>query len=48
MLAHAHAQYCSNKGAPDVDGRDFANIYEAGITAGYSQSPAHADHQLPA
>src|SRR5258708_39526589 len=26
VLAHAFAQYRSNKGAPGVDGRDFADI----------------------
>ena len=26
ILAHAYAQCCSNKGAPGVDGQDFADI----------------------
>ena len=31
ILAHAYAQCCSNKGAPGVDGQDFADIEAYGI-----------------
>ena len=31
ILAHAYAQCCSNKGAPGVDGQDFADIEAYGV-----------------
>ena len=31
ILAHAYAQYRSNKGAPGVDGQDFADIEAYGV-----------------
>jgi RNA-directed DNA polymerase len=31
ILAHAYAQSCSNKGAPGVDGQDFADIEAYGV-----------------
>ena len=31
ILAHAYAQCCSNKGAPGVDGQDFAGIEAYGV-----------------
>src|SRR6516162_943653 len=31
ILAHAYAQCCSNKGAPGVDGQDFADIEVYGV-----------------
>src|ERR1700694_416793 len=31
ILAHAYAQCRSNKGAPGVDGQDFADIEEYGV-----------------
>jgi RNA-directed DNA polymerase len=31
ILAHAYAQCCSNKGAPGVDGQDFADIDAYGV-----------------
>src|SRR6201996_2335217 len=31
ILAHAYAQCRSNRGAPGVDGQDFANIEEYGL-----------------
>lgn len=38
ILAHAYAQCRSNKGAPGVDGQDFADIEAYGVTAGSSVS----------
>ena len=32
ILAHAYAQCRSNKGAPGVDGQDFADIEAYGVT----------------
>ena len=34
ILAHAYAQCRSNKGAPGVDGRDFADLEAMGRSAG--------------
>ena len=34
ILAHAYAQCRSNKGAPGVDGQDFADIEAYGVEAG--------------
>jgi group II intron reverse transcriptase/maturase len=31
ILAHAYAQCCSNKGAPGIDGQDFADIEAYGV-----------------
>ena len=31
ILAHAYAQCCSNKGAPGVDGQDFADVEAYGV-----------------
>src|ERR1035441_1365526 len=31
ILAHAYAQFCSNKGAPGVDGQDFSDIEAYGV-----------------
>ena len=31
ILAHAYAQCRSNKGAPGVDGRDFADVEASGV-----------------
>ena len=35
ILAHAYAQCRSNKGAPGVDGQDFADIDAYGSTSGW-------------
>ncbi|HET6841509.1 MAG TPA: hypothetical protein VFK06_07445, partial [Candidatus Angelobacter sp.] len=35
ILAHAYAQCCSNKGAPGVDGQDFADIEAYGSSDGW-------------
>jgi len=31
ILAHAYAQCCSNRGAPGVDGQDFADVEDYGL-----------------
>src|SRR5437588_12126924 len=35
ILAHAYAQCRSNKGAPGIDGRDFADIEALGSSGGW-------------
>jgi hypothetical protein len=40
ILAHAYAQCRSNKGAPGVDGQDFADIEAYGLTLRMSSDAA--------
>ena len=40
ILAHAYAQCRSNKGAPGVDGQDFADIEAYGVTDEAPKKPA--------
>jgi RNA-directed DNA polymerase len=41
ILAHAYAQCRSNKGAPGVDGQDFADIEAYGVLISVQESPLH-------
>src|SRR6267154_976520 len=42
ILAHAYAQCRSNRGAPGVDGQDFADIVDADLTDYFGSIP-HTD-----
>jgi hypothetical protein len=45
-LAHAYAQCRSNKGAPGVDGQDFADIEAYGVQRWLGELALRADEAL--